>query len=181
MKIHHLMIVVAILLSTMVTAQHKTLHDFTSHTSDGELFDFSQLKGKKVLLVNTATQCSLSPQLGKLQKLYEEYGGDNFEIIMFPCNDFRNQEPGDNLHVKQVCTSTYNISFPIMEKITIKGEDMHPIYHWLTNKAENGHINGRVLWNFQKFMIDEHGKPVDFLSPLAGPHNRKIIKWLQEQ
>ena len=174
-----LLIAIIVLFSAGISGQNKTLHDFKGQTIDGEPFDFATLKGKKVLIVNTATQCSLAPQLSKLQELYEEYGGDNFEIIAFPCNDFRNQEPGDNMHIKQICTSKYNLTFPVMEKISIKYESIHPIYQWLTNKEENGVINGRVIWNYQKFLIDEEGRPVDFYSPLVSPKSKKIIRRIE--
>jgi glutathione peroxidase len=160
--------------------QFKTLHDFTARTIDGETFDFSSLKGKKVMIVNTATECSLTPQFKKLQELYEEYGGDDFEIVAFPSNDFGNQEPGSNIQIKDFCTQKYNVSFTMMEKITIRGDNMHPIYRWLTSSDVNGVLDGKVTWNFQKFLIDEEGQPVDFLSPLTGPGNRRIIEWLQE-
>ncbi len=160
--------------------QYKTLHDFTARTIDGEVFDFSALKGKKVLIVNTATECSLTPQFNKLQELYEEYGGDDFEIVAFPSNDFGNQEPGDNEQIKSFCTEKYNVSFLLMEKISIKGENMHPIYQWLTSSEENGTLDGKVIWNFQKFLIDENGQPEGFLAPIAGPQNNRILEWLQE-
>ena len=163
-----------------VAGQKKTLHDFTARTIDGQEYDFMQLKGKKVLIVNTATECSLTAQFKKLQELYEEYGGDDFEIVAFPSNDFGNQEPGNNEQIQSFCTLKYGVSFLLMEKISIKGEDIHPIYKWLTSSEENGSLDGRVIWNFQKFMIDENGIPVDFLSPVTGPYNRKIISWLQE-
>jgi glutathione peroxidase len=175
-----LVVFLFLVLSVPLTGQVKTLHDFTAHTIDGELFDFSSLKGKKVLIVNTATECSLTPQFNKLQQLYEEYGGDDFEIVAFPSNDFGNQEPGTNEQIKHFCIEKHDVSFMLMEKISIKGENMHPIYKWLTDSKENGMLDGRVTWNFQKFLIDENGQPVDFLSPLAGPQNRRIIEWLQE-
>jgi glutathione peroxidase len=160
--------------------QHKTLHDFTARTIDGELFDFSTLKGKKVLIVNTASECSLTPQFKRLQELYEEYGGDDFEIVAFPCDDFGGQEPGTNEQIREFCEQKYNVSFTLMEKISIKGENMHPVYKWLTSSEENGTLDGRVIWNFQKFMVDEEGLAVDFLSPLTGAKNRRILEWLQE-
>lgn len=159
--------------------QQKTLHDFTARTIDGELFDFSTLKGKKVLIVNTASECALTPQFKKLQELYEEYGGDDFEIIGFPCNDFGSQEPGTNEEIKEFCTKKYEVSFPMMQKISIK-ENPHPVYKWLMSSEENGTVDGRVIWNFQKFLIDENGVPVDFVSPITGAYNRRIIEWLQE-
>lgn len=159
--------------------QYKTLHYFTARTIDGEVFDFSTLKGKKVLIVNTATECALTPQFKKLQELYEEYGGEDFEIVAFPCNDFGSQEPGQNGQIKEFCIQKYGISFLMMEKIQIK-DNPHPIYKWLMSSEENGTLDGKVIWNFQKFLIDENGVPVDFVSPITGAYNRRIIDWLQE-
>lgn len=161
-------------------AQTKTLHDYTATTIDGEIFDFSTLKGKKVLIVNTASECALTPQFKKLQELYEEYGGDDFEIIGFPSNDFGKQDPGDNEQIYEFCTIKYGVSFPMMAKISIKDENTHPVYKWLTSSIENGTLDAKVTWNFQKFMIDEDGSVVDFVSPFKGPKNRRIIDWLQE-
>ena len=169
-----------LLISSQLSAQYKILHDFTARTIDGELFDFSSLKGKKVLIVNTATECSLTAQFRKLQQLYEEYGGDDFEIVAFPSNDYGSQEPGNNEQIKKFCTEKYNVSFILMEKISIKGENMHPIFRWLSSSDENGIIDGKVIWNFQKFMIDENGQPVDFVSPITSPQNNIIMDWLQE-
>jgi len=167
------------LISAHSFAQNKTLYDFSATTIDGKEFDFSTLKGKKVLIVNTASECALTPQFKKLQELYEEYGGDDFEIIGFPCNDFGKQEPGDNEQIYEFCTKKYNVSFPMMAKISIK-ENPHPIYKWLTNSEENGTLDAKVMWNFQKFMIDEEGRVVDSVAPFKGPGTRRIIEWLQE-
>ena len=161
------------------TGQYKTLYDFRAKTIDGEWFDFSSLKGKKVLIVNTATECALTPQFKKLQELYEEYGGDDFEIVAFPSNDFGGQEPGSNERIKEFCTKKYHVSFLLMEKIELK-ENMHPVFQWLTDSEKNGTLDGKVIWNFQKFLIDEEGVPVDFFSPVTGPQNRRILEWLQE-
>lgn len=173
-------LLISLIFTATATSQHKTLHDFTARTIDGEVYDFSQLKGKKVLIINTASECALTSQFRKLQELYEEYGGDDFEIVAFPSNDFGNQEPGTNEQIKAFCTAKYNVSFTMMEKVSIKGENMHPIYRWLTSSDENGTLDGRVTWNFQKFLIDQEGVPVDFLSPITGPQNRRIIEWLNE-
>jgi glutathione peroxidase len=162
----------------LVFAQ-KTLHDFSARTITGEILDFSTFKGKKVLIVNTATECSLTPQFRKMQELYEEYGGDDFEIVAFPCNDFGSQEPGTNEQINEFCTKKYNVSFTLMEKISIK-DDTHPIYKWLTSSEENGTLDAKVIWNFQKFLVDEEGHVVESLSPITGVQNRRIIEWLQE-
>jgi len=159
--------------------QYKTLHDFTARTIDGEKFDFSTLKGKKVLIVNTATECALTPQFKKLQELYEEYGGNDFEIVAFPCNDYGSQDPGNNEHIRDFCTKKYGVSFLMMEKISIK-DNPHPVYKWLMSSEENGTLDGKVIWNFQKFLIDEDGTVVESLSPITGPQNRRIIEWLEE-
>jgi glutathione peroxidase len=173
-------LVIALIFSGRMTAQNKTLHDFKATTIDGDEFDFSTLKGKKVLIVNIATECSLAPQLKKLQELYEEYGGDDFEIIAFPSNDFGKQEPGENHEIKEVCTNKYSITFPIMEKISIKGDNPHPIYKWLTSSEENGSLESKVTWNYQKFLIDENGHVVDSYSPITSPKSNRIVEWLME-
>lgn len=160
-------------------AQHKTLYDFSAKTIDGETFEFSTLKGKKVMIVNTASECALTPQFKKLQELYEEYGGDDFEIVGFPCNDFGSQEPVDNKTIYDFCTQKYGVTFTMMEKISIKGDGEHPIYKWLTNSEENGVLDAKVTWNFQKFLIDEEGNIVESIAPITGPQNRRIIEWLQ--
>lgn len=172
--------VITLLFSLQITAQKKTLHDFTATAIDGKEFDFSTLKGKKVLIVNTASECSLAPQLKKLQELYEEYGGDDFEIIAFPCNDFGKQEPGNNEEIYDVCTKKYEITFQMMEKIKIKGNNPHPIYKWLTSSEENGTLEAKVTWNYQKFLVDENGQVVDALSPISSPKSNRILEWLME-
>jgi glutathione peroxidase len=180
MKKSHIILFHFMVLTLFSFAQHKTLHDFSALTISGEVLDFSTLKGKKVLIVNTASECSLTPQFRKMQELYEEYGGDDFEIIAFPCNDFGSQEPGTNNQINEFCTSKYQVSFTMMEKIPIKGDNMHPIYKWLTSSEENGTLDAKVTWNFQKFLVDENGQVAESLSPITGPQNRRIIEWLQE-
>lgn len=175
-----LAVLVLIILSVESLAQKKTLYDFTANTIDGEKYNFSGLKGKKVLIVNIATECSLAPQLHKLQELYGEFGGDDFEIIAFPCNDFGKQEPGTNSEVKEKCSSKYEITFQLMEKIKIKGDTIHPIYQWLTSSDENGVLDAKVTWNYQKFMIDENGEVVDAVAPIISPKCNRIVEWLIE-
>ena len=160
-------------------AQLKTFYDFSAKTIDGELLHFDVFKGKKVLVVNTASECMLTPQYKKLQELYEEYGGDDFEIMAFPCNDFGKQEPGTNQDIKTFCKQ-YNVSFTLMEKISIKDEAIHPVYRWLTNSEENGTLDAKVIWNFQKFMIDTTGHVVDYVGPAGSPLKNRIIEWLNE-
>lgn len=175
-----LTILILVILSLLVQAQKKTLYDFTANTIDGDEFNFSALKGKKVLIVNIATECSLATQLHKLQELYEEFGGDDFEIIAFPCADFGKQEPGTNCEVKKKCSSKYEITFQLMEKIKIKGDSIHPIYQWLTSSDENGVLDAKVTWNYQKFMIKENGEVVDAVAPIISPKCNRIVEWLME-
>jgi glutathione peroxidase len=176
----NLFLIFCLLFTVSVFAQTKTLYDFKASDIHGEFFDFATLKGKKVMIVNTASECALTPQFKKLQELYEEYGGDDFEIIGFPSNDFGKQDPGTNENIREFCSSKYGISFPMMAKIEIKGDNMHPVYRWLTSSSENGTLDAKVTWNFQKFLIDENGLVVDFIPPIVGPMNKRILDWLKE-
>ncbi len=162
-----------------VSAQGKTLYDFKVTTLEGAPFDLSTLKGKKVLVVNTASKCGLTPQYETLQKLYDTYRDRNFVIVGFPANNFSNQEPGTNSEIKEFCTRNYGVSFPMMSKISVKGEDIDPLYKWLTSKSINGILDAPVTWNFQKFMIDEQGKLVGFVTPKEKPDSEKIISWIE--
>jgi glutathione peroxidase len=176
----NLFLIFCLLFTGSVFAQTKTLYDFKASDIHGGIFDFATLKGKKVMIVNTASECALTPQFKKLQELYEEYGGDDFEIIGFPSNDFGKQDPGTNENIREFCSSKYGISFPMMAKIEIKGDNMHPVYRWLTSSSENGTLDAKVTWNFQKFLIDENGLVVDFIPPIVGPMNKRILDWLKE-
>ena len=151
-------------MATTVQAQ-KSFHDFTVKDINGNEFDLSQFKGKKVLVVNTASKCGLTPQYEALQEIYETYGGDDFEIIGFPANNFGKQEPGTNDEIAEFCEVNYGVSFYMMAKISVKGEDQHPLYSWLTKQEENGLEDSKVSWNFQKYKIDEEGQLVGHFSP----------------
>lgn len=153
-------------------------YDFKVTDIDGKEFDMSSLKGKKVLVVNVASKCGLTPQYVKLQELYEKYGDDNFVIIGFPANNFLGQEPGTNAEIKEFCSLNYKVTFPLMSKIDVIGENKAPIYRWLTEKTGNGKTDAEVQWNFQKFMIDENGNWVDFVPPREDPFCEKIVNWI---
>jgi glutathione peroxidase len=159
-------------------AQKTNFYSFKTKTIDGNAFDLASLKGKKVLVVNTASKCGNTPQYKDLQALYEKYGGDKFVIIGFPANNFMSQEPGTNAEIKQFCTEKYQVTFPMMQKISVEGDDIDPIYKWLTTKALNGKMDAEVSWNFQKFMIDEKGNLVDMASPRTKPTDDQIVKWI---
>ena len=173
-----------ILIFTAMTVHpetYKTLHDFTVISLGGDDFDMAQLKGKKVLIVNTASKCGNTPQYEGLQELYERYGGEDFVIIGFPANNFLWQEPGTNEEIREFCSINYGVTFPMMAKISVKGKDMHPLYQWLTQKDLNGFKDSSVQWNFQKYMVDEEGNLVGMLSPKTKPLSEEIIRWVTQK
>jgi glutathione peroxidase len=160
-----------------ICAQTDGFYSFKVKTLEGADFDLASLKGKKVMVVNTASKCGYTPQYEDLEKLYEQYQ-QKLVIIGFPANNFGNQEPGTALEIRQFCTENYNVTFPMMEKISVKGKDMHPLYQWLTSKEKNGVLDSEVKWNFQKYLIDEEGKLVDVLYSKEKPGSEKVIAWL---
>lgn len=179
MKIGNILLM-TIFLSVSVMAQNKSFYDFTVQTIDGKDFSLSELKGKKVLVVNVASKCGLTPQYEQLQELYETYGGDTFTIIGFPANNFMGQEPGTNEEIESFCRLNYGVTFPMMAKISVVGEDKAPLYKWLTEKSENGKEDAEVTWNFQKFMIDEDGNWVGMVPPKTNPKAEEIISWIEK-
>lgn len=156
-------------------------YDFTVKDITGSDFPLSQLKGKKVLVVNTASQCGLTPQYEDLEKLYREYKDRDFVIIGFPANNFAGQEPGTNSEIAAFCTEKFDVTFPMMEKISVKGDDIHPLYAWLTSEEDNGLEDSKVSWNFQKYMIDPDGSLVGHLSPKEKPYDEKILSWISDK
>ena len=172
-------ITVILAIISSVSAQESNFHQFKVKTLEGEDFDFSSLKGKKVIVVNVASKCGLTPQYEELQELYEKYRGQNFEIIAFPANNFLNQEPGSPAEIREFCTSNYGVTFPVMEKISVKGDDMHPVYQWLTQKEKNGVIDAPVKWNFQKFLIDEAGNLVKMSPPKESVLSEEVYQWIE--
>jgi glutathione peroxidase len=166
--------------SILATGQEKLLYDFKVETIDGEPFDMKSLKGKMVMIVNTASKCSLAPQFKKLQALFEEYGGEDFIILAFPSNDFFGREPGTNQKIKKSVKEKYGITFPLMAKISVKGKNIHPLYSWLTISKQNGRVDAPVKWNFQKFLIDREGRVIDFIPPATRPDCQRTMNWLKE-
>ncbi|MFA5463755.1 MAG: glutathione peroxidase [Dysgonamonadaceae bacterium] len=164
----------------MIQAQTKSIHQFKVEDINGDTFDLSSLKGKKVLIVNVASKCGFTPQYEQLQELYDKYKDSDFMVIGFPANDFANQEPGSNAEIKAFCTENYGVTFPMMGKISTKGDNQSPVYEWLTHKSMNGVSDSEVSWNFQKYMIDKEGKLVDFVSPKENPMSDKIISWIED-
>jgi len=155
-----------------------SIHQFKTKTLTGEDFDMASLKGKKVLIVNTASKCGLTPQYKELQALYNDYKDKNFIIIGFPANNFLKQEPGTNEEIKDFCERNYGVTFPMMSKVSVKGDDIDPIFQWLTKKEKNGVMDITITWNFQKFLINEKGELVDFVAPKESPLSEKIVNWI---
>ncbi|GAB4249823.1 MAG: glutathione peroxidase [Vicingaceae bacterium] len=158
----------------------QSIHQFKVKDLYGEEFDFSTLKGKKIMVVNTASKCGLTPQYEQLEALYEQYKDSNFVIVGFPANNFAGQEPGTNEEIATFCQKNYGVTFPMMSKISVKGDDMHEVYKFLTQKAKNGVEDSEVLWNFQKYLLDENGHLVKVVHPKTLPNDQEIINWILE-
>ena len=171
-------LLIFIFLSAGIVSAQNSLHDFKVTDINGEIFDFATLKGKKVLVVNTASKCGLTPQYEALQALQDKYGNEKFTVIGFPANNFLKQEPGTDKEISEFCKKNYGVTFPMMSKISVTGDNMAPIYKWLTQKEKNKVMDSKVSWNFQKYMIDENGRLVDFAIPKTKPDDAKIINWI---
>lgn len=154
------------------------IYQFTATSIDGKSIDFKTFEGHKIIIVNTASKCGFTPQFKDLQAIYDLYKEKGLIIIGFPTNDFANQDPDDNKGINEFCQRNYGVSFLMMEKINVKGENKHPIFKWLGSKSENGVSNARVKWNFQKFLINEKGEFVKSINPWIKPKGKKIINWL---
>lgn len=172
-----------IIFSITVNAQKmdkQSIHQFKVLDIEGNEFDFSNLKSKKVMIVNTASECGLTPQYKQLQAVYEKYRNKNFTIIGFPANNFGAQEPGSNEEIATFCEVNYGVTFPLMTKISVKGDNMHELYQFLTEKSKNGVKDSEVEWNFQKYLIDENGQLVKVIDPRTLPDSPEIIQWIEE-
>ena len=161
-------------------SQTKTIYDFSAMDIDGREISMSQFKGQKILVVNVASECGNTPQYESLETLYKKYGSEGFVVIGFPANNFGAQEPGTNAEIKTFCSSKYQVTFPMMSKISVKGDDIDPLYTWLTTKSENGVMDAPVTWNFQKFMINEDGSLEGMVKPGVDPDCDKIIEWIEK-
>lgn len=177
MKMNYLFLFVSMIVMPAAALSQSGFYDFKVKTLEGGDFNFASLKGKKVMIVNTASKCGFTPQYKDLEELYEHSGG-KLVIVGFPANNFMNQEPGSAADIREFCTKNYGVTFPMMEKISVKGKDMHPLYQWLTSKAKNGDMDSEVKWNFQKYLIDENGKLVDVIYSKEKPGSDKVTAWL---
>jgi glutathione peroxidase len=151
----------------------KSIYDFRVEALDGGTIDFSAFKGKKILIVNTASECGYTPQYEGLEKLYETYR-NKLVIVGFPANNFGGQEPGSNSEIKAFCKKNYGVTFPMAAKVSVKGDDIAPIYKWLCNKSENGVMDAQIQWNFGKFLLDEKGNLVAYFPSKVTPMSEEI-------
>ncbi|NBU80815.1 MAG: glutathione peroxidase [Flavobacteriaceae bacterium] len=156
----------------------ETIYQFKVTDLYGKEFDFASLKGKKILIVNTASECGLTPQYKDLEAIYKKYKDLNFVIVGFPANNFGSQEPGSNQEIAKFCQLNYGVTFPMMSKVSVKGSDKHNVYKFLTQKSKNGLQDSEVEWNFQKYLINEKGKLVKVLSPRVLPTDPAIVDWI---
>jgi glutathione peroxidase len=153
--------------------------DLSATDINGELIKLDTYKGKKVMVVNTASECGYTPQYAQLQELYETYKGQGFVVLGFPCNDFGSQEPGTETEIAQFCQKNYGVTFPMMGKVHVKGPEQHAVYHWLTNMSQNAVMDNDVKWNFHKFLVDEQGHLVMSLQSGVEPSDQRIIDWIE--
>src|SRR5690606_36261040 len=159
--------------------EKQSIHQFVVQDIEGNDFNFSSLAGKKIMVVNTASKCGLTPQYKQLEEVYQHYKNQNLVIIGFPANNFMSQEPGTNEEIATFCERNYGVSFPMMSKISVSGKDMHEVYQFLTQKAKNGVADSEVEWNFQKYLLNEKGELEMVISPKTLPNDEKILNWIE--
>ena len=185
-----ILIAVFALVSLSAVAQHRrpqnkkmrmdphSIYQFKVPSIDGSVIDFSQYKGKKILVVNTASKCGYTPQYEGLEKLYKD-NKDKLVIVGFPANNFNGQEPGSNTEISEFCKARYGVTFPLATKVDVTGEKIHPVYKWLTSKDKNGVLDATISWNFNKFLLDENGKMLEYFPSKVLPTGEEIAKYLK--
>lgn len=179
-KLLFLSTMLLMLFSFQANAQKKqSIYQFKVEDLSGDVFDFASLKGKKVMIVNTASKCGFTPQYEQLEALYKEYKDKGFVIIGFPANNFGGQEPGTNEEIASFCKLNYGVTFPMMDKVSVKGDDMSAVYQFLTQKSKNGLQDSDVKWNFQKYLINEKGELEQVLLSKVTPMDDKIVNWIK--
>ena len=165
------------LMQDIVSDTSNSIHSFKVEALDGSSIDFSAFKGKKILVVNTASECGYTPQYKDLQKLYETYK-NRLVVVGFPSNDFGAQEPGSNATIQTFCSKNYGVSFPMAAKISVKGKDMAPVYQFLTQKNLHTVLDAEITWNFNKFLLDENGKIIEKFESNINPMSKEITSLL---
>lgn len=173
-----ILILLSLTLGSYKNPPKAMFYDFKLKSIDGKEIDFAQFKGKKVLLVNTASECGYTPQYAELEKLHKEYGS-KLVVLGFPANNFGAQEPGSNSEIKAFCTKNYGVTFQMFEKISVEGKDAHPLYQWLSQKEMNGVNDKAPNWNFCKYLVNEKGELVKFYSSSVKPMSAEILKELK--
>lgn len=166
------------LLSAVLALSFVSIYDFKVSSLEGATIDFSKFKGKKILIVNTASKCGYTPQYAELEKLHQQYK-DKLVIIGFPANNFRGQEPGSNEEIQEFCKRNYGVSFLMSEKVSVKGEDIHPLFKHLVAQAEAKGIKDPIKWNFTKFLVDEKGNLIDVFPSKTVPTSSEITSHLK--
>ena len=166
------------MLTAFTLPANNSIHSFKVKSIDGGMIDFAKYKGKKILVVNVASQCGYTRQYEGLQKLSEAYK-DKLVIVGFPANNFGSQEPGSDGEIAQFCKARFGVTFPMASKISVKGGDTAPIYKWLTSKTENGVLDATIGWNFTKFLLDENGKMITTFPSKVEPDSEEITKFLK--
>jgi glutathione peroxidase len=163
-----------------VMAGEKSVYDFTLNTIDGQPAPLAAYKGKVVLLVNVASRCGYTPQYTALESIYEKYKDRGFVIVGIPANNFGGQEPGTNSEIKTFCTSKYNVTFPMMSKVSVKGEDTTPLYQFLTDKTANPQTGGEIKWNFTKFLVGPNGHVITRFEPEVTPDAPEVTSAIEK-
>ena len=156
-----------------------SIYDVEMNSLKGDSLKFKAFSGKKLLIINVASECGFTKQYEELQQLHETYK-DQLVVIGVPCNQFGGQEPGTADDIQSFCKINYGVTFPLTEKIDVKGEQQHPLYQWLTQKTLNGKKSSSVKWNFQKYLIDEEGNLIDYYYSITKPMSKKITKHLNK-
>ena len=167
-----------ILMMTTFVLNAQSIHSFKVAGIDGKQINLAAYKGKKILIVNTASKCGYTPQYESLQKVYDQYK-DKLVIIGFPCNQFGGQEPGTNAEIVEFCEKNYGVTFPLADKVDVKGTDQSSIYQWLTQKTKNGVLDATIGWNFNKFLLDENGKMLAYFPSNVKPDSDAILNYLK--
>lgn len=166
---------IALLISSLIAAS--SIYDFKVDGLEGNTIDFSKFKGKKIMVVNTASKCGNTPQYAELEQLYEKYK-DKLVIVGFPANNFGAQEPGSNSEIQEFCKKNYGVTFPMAAKVSVKGDDIAPIYQYLVGEAKKLGFEDPVKWNFTKFLIDENGKLITVIHNKTKPLSEEVLKYL---
>ncbi|MBI2282999.1 MAG: glutathione peroxidase [Bacteroidetes bacterium] len=175
---YYLTIAIAVMLSAFTLPGNPSIHSFKVKSIEGGTIDFARFKGKKILVVNTASKCGYTPQYEALEKVYEQYK-DKLVIVGFPANNFGGQEPGSDGEIQEFCKARFGVTFPLASKVSVKGDDTAPIYQWLTHKNQNGVLDAEIKWNFNKFLLDENGKMIAYFESKVKPDSEEILKYLK--